>query len=170
MKTILITLLIGTVATAAFSQADLRKALRSPYSSPTKPRVEGLTQEQEIIVMTILGEARGEKELGMYAVACVIKQRMDNGKRNGISICTQFRQFSVWNSRDSDKKLRKLLNGSKEHLYAITLAKAVTTENGLDKRATNFADHYCTLKTNPYWAKGKKPVKIIGNHKFFKLN
>ena len=120
--------------------------------------------------MTILGEARGEKEIGMYAVACVIKERMDKKKACGITICTAWKQFSCWNAKDSSRRLRKLLNRSKEHLYAIKLAQAVTTENGLDKRVTKNADHYCTLKTNPYWAKGKKPVKIIGNHKFFKLN
>ena len=176
MKTILITLLIGTIAASTFAQAKLRQALRSPYPSPTmkgndfSPLTSRLTEEQEVIVMTILGEARGEKKLGMYAVACVIKQRMDRGKRNGISVCTQFRQFSCWNAEDSDVRLRKLLNRSEEHLYAIKLAQATTTKDGLDKKVTNFADHYCTLKTNPYWAKGKKPVKIIGNHKFFKLN
>ena len=34
-----------------------------------------LTEEQRIVAMTILGEARGEGEAGMYAVACVIAQR-----------------------------------------------------------------------------------------------
>ena len=62
-----------------------------------------------------------------------------------------------------------LLNGSKQHSYAAKLAKAVSDGVKLDRKAMKFADHYCTLKCNPYWAKGKKPVKIIGNHKFFRL-
>ena len=180
MKTILITLLITFTALAS---EQARKALRLPLKgSDFSPATSRLTQEQEVIVMTILGEARGEKEIGMYAVACVIKERMDKRKACGIAICTAWRQFSCWNPKDSDRRLRKLLNRSKEHLYAIKLAQAVTTKNGLDKRVTKNADHYCTLKTNPYWSYktvvkgGKKikvpikPVKVIGNHKFFKLN
>ena len=42
-----------------------------------------LTQEQKVIAMTILGEARGEGKAGMYAVACVIAQRSIEWKRNG---------------------------------------------------------------------------------------
>ena len=33
-------------------------------------------KESNIVAMTILGEARGEGEAGMYAVACVIQERI----------------------------------------------------------------------------------------------
>ena len=36
---------------------------------------EVLTKDERIVALTILGEARGEGKLGMYAVACVIQQR-----------------------------------------------------------------------------------------------
>ena len=39
-----------------------------------------LTQERRIIAMTILGEARGEGEAGMYAVGCIIAQRSISGQ------------------------------------------------------------------------------------------
>jgi hypothetical protein len=165
MKAILITLL---VTFTTFGQEQARKALRLPLVPSQK--ASRITSEQKIIALTILAEARGEGEAGMYAVACVIQQRMLRTKRNGISICTQWKQFSCWNS---SKSLDHLLKGKKEIVvYALKLAKHMTVRplKELDRKYVNFADHYCTLKTNPYWAKGKKPVKIIGNHKFFKLN
>ena len=51
----------------------------------------------------------------------------------------------------------------------------------LQRSYTNNADHYCTLSTNPYWSyktvtkNGKKikvsikPIKVIGNHKYYKI-
>ena len=36
-----------------------------------------LTKDEETIAITLMGEARGEKNQGMYAVACVIQKRAD---------------------------------------------------------------------------------------------
>lgn len=60
---------------------------------------QNLTQEQEVIAMTILGEARGEGEAGMYSVACVLAQRVKNssGKKSYTQICKADWQFSCWN-------------------------------------------------------------------------
>ena len=164
MKTILITLL---VATTLLAQVELRRAVRSPHSPATISQAERLTPEQRVIALTILAEARGEGEAGMYAVACVIQQRMKQRKACGITICTANKQFSCWNN---GRPSAKLLDKSKQHSYALRLAKHMSAGKELDRKYVKFADHYCTLKCNPYWAKGKKPVKIIGNHKFFKLN
>ena len=167
MKTILGTLLI---ASTLFS-SELRRDLRRPIATPAVPYRLSLTAEptaeQVTITLTILAEARGEGKEGMYAVACVIQQRMKQRKACGITICTANRQFSCWNN---GRPSVKLLNKSKQHSYALRLAKHISAGKELDRKYVGFADHYCTLKTNPYWAKGEKPVKIVGNHKFFKLN
>jgi spore germination cell wall hydrolase CwlJ-like protein len=117
--------------------------------------------------MTILGEARGEGKAGMYAVACVILKRVEERKLPATLVCLQKKQFSCWDK--GDKPLFKLLDSSEEHLYAMDLAAAVM-KGRLKLEYVKHANHYCTLKANPYWAKGKTPVKIIGNHKFFKLD
>ena len=67
------------------------------------------------------------------------------------------------------KKLKDL-----EHLlkvpqakYALLLARNVSL---LSREYVGFANHYHNNKIKtPYWAKGKRPVKIIGNHLFYKL-
>jgi len=125
-----------------------------------------LTKDQKIIAMTILGEARGEGYNGMYAIACVIQQRMKQRNKTGSQICLQRKQFSCWNSNDKNRpKLRNLLK-TKEAYWAKQLAIHITK---LNSNYIKQADHYCTLNTNPYWAKNKKPIIIIGRHKFYRL-
>ena len=124
-----------------------------------------LTRETKVIAITILAEARGEGQGGMYAVAAVIAQRAFERKRTPTEICLKPYQFSCWNG----KKLKSL-----EHLlkvpqakYAIALAKNIKL---LSRDFIGFANHYHNNKIKaPYWAKGKKPVKTIGNHIFYKL-
>tara|TARA_Y100000310_G_C20477738_1_gene713217 strand:- start:63 stop:512 length:450 start_codon:yes stop_codon:yes gene_type:complete len=149
MKTLLTTLLLLTSAVYA-------SELKLP-----------LDYDERVVTMTILGEARGEGKAGMYAVACVIRKRMEERKLPAVGVCLQKKQFSCWNN--SDETLFKLLNGSKEHVYAMSLAAAVI-KGGLKLDYVKHANHYCTLKTHNYWTKGRKPVKVIGNHKFFKLD
>ena len=125
-----------------------------------------LTRETKIIAITILAEARGEGEAGMYAVAAVIAQRSFERKRTPSAVCLKKWQFSCWNG----KRLKDL-----EHLlkvpqakYALALARNIKL---LSRDFVGFANHYHAtwMKKKPYWAKGQKPVKVIGQHAFYKL-
>ena len=138
-----------------------------------------LTESQKIIAMTILGEARGEGEAGMYAVACVIAQRCIAWNKKPKNVCLKPEAFSCWNNR-GDLAITKMLNllETKEGEYAKRLA--VNLYN-LDRTFVKNADHFCTLPKKPYWTfktikRNKKKIKVpikpvatIGNHKFFKL-
>jgi len=127
--------------------------------------------QRDVVAMTILGEARGEGEAGMYAVACVIAQRSIEWKRNGKSItpkqvCLRDWQFSCWNKNDPNrKKLPTLLKTHQHAAYAKMLASNL---NNLQRSYVNNADHYCHVDTYKKWTQGKT-IKVIGNHKFFKL-
>lgn len=130
-----------------------------------------LTYDQQIIAMTILGEARNQKEEGMYAVGCVIQTRMGSTK-TGAQVCLKNNgkvwQFSCWDPKDPNRaKLRGLLNSNnKQAQYAKRLALNI---GKLQTSFVNHADHYCTINSKPYWTKNKKPVKTIRQHKFYKL-
>ena len=138
-----------------------------------------LTQEQRIVAMTILGEARGEGEVGMYAVACIIAQRSIAWKQTPMQVCLKDWQFSCWNKNDPNrKKLPSLLN-TPQAAYAKRLAVNLNT---LQRDFIKYADHYCHINKNPFWSyktitrKGKKikiPIKslvVINRHKFYKLH
>lgn len=151
-----------------------------------------LSKDERIVALTLLGEARGEKSAGLYAVACVVRQRMIERKLTARQVCLQkgkrICQFSFWNGKSFKKAevrqsppstLDRLLDTNS--LYASYLAIHLCSGRDFQRKYVGFANHYCSLKTNPYWAfkkvkkNGKeikvaiKPVKIIGNHKFFRL-
>ena len=119
-----------------------------------------LYSDEDIVSLVILGEARGEGEAGMYAIACVIKQRMIERNLTARQVCMEPGQF---------------VKPNRHHLksvsapYAIKLANDVTSGKDLDRKYINYANYFCTLKTFPDWATGHKPVKVIKHHKFFKL-
>jgi len=99
-------------------------------------------------------------------VGACIAQRAFERKQTPSEVCLKKWQFSCWNG----KKLKDL-----EHLlkvpqakYAITVAKNV---KNLSRGFIGYANHYHAtwMKKKPYWAKGQKPVKVIGQHAFYKL-
>ena len=63
--------------------------------------------------------------------------------------------------------MEHLLKGSQAK-YAITVAKNIKK---LSREYVGYANHYHAtwMKKLPYWAKGQKPVKTIGQHAFYKL-
>ena len=147
---------------AAWAIATICKATSQEHPHRTHP----LTREQKVVAITILAEARGEGNAGMYAVAAVIAQRAFERKRTPESVCLKPYQFSCWNGKKI-KDLEHLLK-VKQGKYAILLAKTVKQ---LSRDYVGYANHYHAtwMKQKPYWAKGKKPVKVIGQHAFYKL-
>ena len=127
---------------------------------------QSLTREEKVIAITILAEARGEGEKGMYAVGAVIAQRAFERKQTPTEVCLKKWQYSCWNGK-SLKSMEHLLKGSQAK-YAITVAKNIKT---LSREYVGYANHYHAtwMKKLPYWAKGQKPVKTIGQHAFYKL-
>ena len=125
-----------------------------------------LTRETKVIAITILAEARGEGQGGMYAVAAVIAQRAFERGRTPKEVCLKPYQFSCWNVK-SLKSLEHLLKVPQAK-YALALAKNIKL---LSRDFVGYANHYHAtwMKKKPYWAKGKKPVKVIGQHAFYKL-
>jgi len=118
-----------------------------------------------VVALTILAEAKGEGKDGMAAVACVIAQRAENRSITPEKVCLQKWQFSCWNGK-SEQDL--------DHLYKSPMAEwALYLEeniHSMNRAKIGFADHYYAdwIKA-PYWAKGKKPVAVIGKHKFYRL-
>ena len=125
-----------------------------------------LTYDQKIVAMTIVGEARGEGKLGMYAVGAGIAQRVIAWKKTPAQVCLKKSHFSCWNPNDPNRaKLPRLLN-TPEGKYAKQLAVHLYS---LNRAHFGYADHYCHVKQNPYWIKGEKTITVIKNHKFYKL-
>jgi len=123
-----------------------------------------LTDEQQVLALTLLAEARGEGVQGMEAVAMVVKQRMTNRSQTAKQVCLAPKQFSAWNGRSKSDL---------EYLWRSPAASdavgVVRRFSQLDPADIGHADHYCTVKITPYWALNQQPVAVIGNHKFYRL-
>jgi len=117
--------------------------------------------DSQIVACTILGEARGEGEAGMYAVAAVIKQRAIEKKISPAKVCLQKLQFSC-----NNKGVQSNLLKCSQAAYAMKLAENI---NSIDVSYVKGANHYHTKSVKPYWSKNKKPTIVIGNHEFYKL-
>ena len=136
-------------------------------------QAQQLTREQEIVAKTLLGEARGEGYAGMYAVACVIQQRVINGHRGAKTakeVCLQNNgkswQFSCWNPDDPNfKKLDQLLKSHDLSLKAKALAIHLHV---LDRSYVRQADHYAHRRINNYWTRAYKHVATVRDHKFYR--
>lgn len=125
--------------------------------------------EVEIVAITILAEARGEGESGMYAVGCVIQQRKNNSNISATDVCLKRKQFSCWNKNDPQySNIEKLLL-TPQAKYAKLIAEAVI-DDGLDLTYTGNATHYHSRNIYPYWANKEKQTAKIGNHIFYKLS
>lgn len=118
-----------------------------------------------VVALTILAEARGEGQDGMAAVACVIAQRAENRSLTPEQVCLKRWQFSCWNGKSEDEL--KHLYKSPQAGFALYLEKNIDRMN---RAKVGYADHYyASYIKPPYWAKGKKPVAVIGQHKFYRL-
>ena len=144
---------------------------------------EWIPLKEEIVAVTLLGEARGEGHRGMYAVACVIQKRTQERGLTPAEVCQQHRsvkgrkvwQFSTWaDVKYVDTMERLIKANTREAQYAKFLAKELTKRqpSKLHQPFTGDANHFYShkvMKRPPSWAKDYKPTKIIGNHTFYKL-
>jgi len=164
------TLILTVLALNTQADDEIKKAL-----------TPALNMHEKIIACTILLEARGEGNKGMYFVAGTIAQRMLNRGLHPTTICRQRRQFSCWNDGKTVADYKHLLK-TKEATYASLLARALCLSHKskllIDVKFTKNADHYYSkkmMKTPPYWAFDRvtkepiKPVAVVGNHVFYRL-
>jgi spore germination cell wall hydrolase CwlJ-like protein len=82
--------LLDTVLNAALTVmiiAAIAYALLCAGAYTLTAAEQPLTKDEEIIAITLMGEARGEKSFGMYAVACVIQKRADERKLTPAQVC-----------------------------------------------------------------------------------
>ena len=117
---------------------------------------------------TVWGEARGQGQDGMRAVAHVILNRVKDRRwpdRIG-AVCKQKWQFSCWNENDPNRVKLLTAEPTRESFRAAIRA-CLDAIDGED--ITRGADHYFadSIKA-PMWALEMEQVAAIGHHLFFK--
>lgn len=131
--------------------------------------------DMDVLARTIWGEARGEGETGMHAVANVIMNRLTKAQEGSIAwwgntvkgICQAPKQFSCWNQNDPNcAKIRAVT--ADNDAFAAALALAGLAVNGVLHDITHGAtSYYADNIPAPYWARDRTPAAHIGHHLFF---
>jgi spore germination cell wall hydrolase CwlJ-like protein len=152
-------------------------AVDEPAGTPAAAR---RTREVDTLARTMYGEARGESQPGLDAVAHVVLNRVDARSwwgRDVIAVCLKPWQFSCWNVADPNR--RKLLDlAAADPLFAQASASAARLLDlqeedhaaRLRNDPTEGATHYYAPARvrKPAWAVGRTPCARIGGHDFFR--
>lgn len=124
--------------------------------------------QKDILVRTVLGEARGEGMDGMEAVAAVIRNRTNSGQfpNDPAAVALQPSQFSVWNSGAGGGKTDYNKNSD---LYRRAEQAVERVFSGQVPDRTNGALYYHTPAVSPNWADeaNQYGTTRLGNHIFY---
>lgn len=131
--------------------------------------------ERQIVGLTLWGEARGELVEGRIAVACVIRNRLVDGRWGSSyqAVCQARKQFSCWNVDDPNRaKLDALAVDLDRQAFVepvigecLWIADGMITGHILPR--VKHATHYHTRTMLPTWAHGADVVATIGSHIFY---
>lgn len=128
----------------------------------------------ELLARIIWGEARGESVEGQIAVGCVVRNRAHNPLWWGDGYKTVMLkpyQFSCLNVNDPNYEKVKNLDIRSDPVarQCLYIARGIITRMILDN--VNGANHFLNYQyiEHTSWTKRKTPVRIIGNHWFYKL-
>lgn len=133
--------------------------------------------EIDVLALTVYAEARGEPIEGRIAVACVIRNRVFDGRwgQTYASVCLWPKQFSCWNAGTEANHVK--LIALTEQLTAGTLipdalleecywiAEGIIT-NRIGARVGN-STHYHTIKVDPSWAPTGHLIARVGSQLFY---
>jgi spore germination cell wall hydrolase CwlJ-like protein len=134
--------------------------------------------EIDILARTLWGEARGEGQSGMNAVANVVINRVRYAKSQPncnfwwgntiIMVCQKPLQFPCWNSQEPNFKQMKIVDES-DSAFALAQRISRWACSGSLPDNTGGATNYHALNVSPQWAMGQTPVSIIGRQVFYNL-
>jgi hypothetical protein len=133
----------------------------------------------EVLILTIIGESRGEPIEGQIAVGSVIRNRSVKQNKNYSDICLAPKQFSCWNESDSNRVLleelgEKFILGQKlevlSHIQCLWVAVGIIQNKIIDN--THGSLNYLTLdlwhsSNKPSWAKNVNFAISKGSQIFF---
>ena len=114
------------------------------------------------IALAVYFEARGEPTAGQLAVAQVILNRVEDRRfpNNACDVVYQRHQFSFFWDGKHDRPTDK---GAWDQARAVALTATAINDT------TSGANHYHADYTQPYWAEGRTPVRVIGRHVFYRF-
>jgi hypothetical protein len=137
------------------------------YAISPRLTASAATYGQEVLAAVLLAEARGEGEVGMRAVAEVVRRRAD---AKGVSMLSVLKPgaFSSLNGTNRDALLRRF---HRHPMFpgALEIARLAYNQPDALGNLTQGANHFTHKRERPYWSAGHTPLVVIGNHAFYLL-
>jgi N-acetylmuramoyl-L-alanine amidase len=140
----------------------------------------GHLDDNQIMGLTIYGEARGESTKGKIAVGSVILERVDKKSWMGKTIqevCLCPNQFSCFLPSDPNFEALNLIadNWVKKYVQSVELQQCHAVARGLmegliprtEEIARHHVTQYKTPEAKPKWAEKMRKVAVIDNHEFY---
>lgn len=139
------------------------------YRMARKYALTDNNREIDLMARTIWGEARGEGNKGMQAVANVIMNRVSKGGWYGATVedvVLKPYQFSCWNKDDPNYPLVKSVTLDNQQ-FKMAKEIAIKAYSGQLDDITGGSVNYHTSSIRPEWSKRLTKITQIGNHIFY---
>ena len=133
----------------------------------------------DVLARTLWGEARGEGEAGMIAVACVVLNRVRESQKIGgrhwwggdiVSVCRARAQFSCWNPGDPNRAKLLAVDLSDPELRLARKVAEDAVAGRLADSTFGATSYKVAALPWPYsWGHFRTPLVTIGRHAFYNL-
>lgn len=131
-------------------------------------RVHSQTYQHKVVAAVILGEAACQGRTGMIAVGEVISRRAQLKSQSPLAVVTTHKAFSCLNRQSPENLVRKQSH-QPGYDEALRIARLVVDAPDRLPGITRGATHFTRADERPAWARGIKPVLILGDHAFYRL-
>jgi len=130
------------------------------------------THEEKAVAAVLMAEAWSEGLRGMTAVAEVIHQRSVEKSQTPLQVVSvhagRIHAFSSLNGTTLDELIKRF-SEEPDFEQALKLARFVCGAPSRLPGITLRANHFTRATERPAWAKGHRPVAVIGRHAFYRL-
>lgn len=151
----------------------------------TEPETIAALSDQQVVALTLWGEARSERIEGRIAIACVLRNRVTTQRRAfGWTLrgaCLKPWQFSCWLDAGGRANHALVMDAARglivERPLPVRLRECLWIADGLIRDqfqdTVRGATHYYSpagmvpRDRVPEWARGRVPVVVVGHHRFY---
>lgn len=125
------------------------------------------TRQELVLASVLIGEAGGEGLVGMQAVADVIRNRATLAGTDAYRVTQRKAAFSVL--AGGEERLYRKSRHHPRFAQALDLARQLMRQPSALPAIVPGATHFTNKHERPYWARGKRPLYVIGEQAFWKL-
>ena len=124
------------------------------------------TYGQRVVAAVLMGEARGEGETGMTAVAEVIRNRANAASKSPLEVVLKQGQFSCLKDT-TPEALHAKFHRMDTYPMALQIAKTCYNTPEQLPNVSKGATFFHHKQNRPPWLGDVLPVTTIGNHTFY---